>query len=147
MVTVVMTTAGVMSALMNNVAVAALMLPVVMDIARADGTPAPSRLLMPLAYGSLLGGLTTQIGTPPNILVTEALRDASPEAVRVFRLHPAGPRASWPRRHCSSWWLVGRHLLPDSHPAREPCVIASAPATGARTYALQERLFHIRIPP
>ena len=64
MIIVIMTTAGVMSAIMNNVAVAALMLPVVMDIARHTGRP-PSRLLMPLAYGSLLGGLTTQIGTPP----------------------------------------------------------------------------------
>ena len=64
MVIVIMITAGVMSAIMNNVAVAALMLPVVMDIARHTGSP-PSRLLMPLAYGSLLGGLTTQIGTPP----------------------------------------------------------------------------------
>ena len=76
MVIVIMTTAGVMSAIMNNVAVAALMLPVVMDIARHTGC-APSRLLMPLAYGSLLGGLTTQLGTPPNILVTSALRGAS----------------------------------------------------------------------
>ena len=56
MVIVIMITAGVMSAIMNNVAVAALMLPVVMDIARHTGS-APSRLLMPLAYGSLLGGL------------------------------------------------------------------------------------------
>ena len=50
MVIVIMITAGVMSAIMNNVAVAALMLPVVMDIARHTGSP-PSRLLMPLAYG------------------------------------------------------------------------------------------------
>ncbi|KPK30742.1 MAG: hypothetical protein AMK69_02655, partial [Nitrospira bacterium SG8_3] len=57
-VTVIMLSAGVMSALMNNTAVAALMLPVVMDISRQTGLP-PSRLLMPLAYGSLLGGLTT----------------------------------------------------------------------------------------
>ena len=74
LVAVIMISAGAMSAIMNNVAVAALMMPVVMDIARSTGTPA-SRLLMPLAYGSLLGGLTTQIGTPPNILVSEALRD------------------------------------------------------------------------
>ena len=72
MIIVIMVTAGVMSAIMNNVAVAALMLPVVMDIARHTNRP-PSRLLMPLAYGSLLGGLATQIGTPPNILVTTTM--------------------------------------------------------------------------
>jgi len=70
MIIVIMTTAGVLSAVMNNVAVAALMLPVVMDIARHTGSP-PSRLLMPLAYGSLLGGAATLIGTPPNIITSE----------------------------------------------------------------------------
>ncbi|MCU0556993.1 MAG: SLC13 family permease, partial [Desulfobacterales bacterium] len=74
LVAVIMLSAGGLSAVMNNVAVAALMLPVVMDIARQTQRP-PSRLLLPLAYGTLLGGLTTQIGTPPNILVSEALRD------------------------------------------------------------------------
>ena len=63
LVTVIMLISGVLSAFMNNVAVAALMLPVVMDIARKTGR-SPSALLMPLAYGSLLGGLTTMIGTP-----------------------------------------------------------------------------------
>ena len=87
MIVVIMTTAGVMSAIMNNVAVAALMLPVVMDIARHTNRP-PSRLLMPLAYGSLLGGLTTQIGTPPNILVTDALRDAGLTSFTFFRFYP-----------------------------------------------------------
>jgi di/tricarboxylate transporter len=71
---IIMVIAGGLSAFMNNVAVAALMLPVVMDIARKTDR-SPSILLMPLAYGSLLGGLTTMIGTPPNILVSEALRE------------------------------------------------------------------------
>ena len=74
---------------MNNVAVAALMLPVVMDVARHRGM-APSRLLMPLAYGSLLGGLTTQIGTPPNILVSDALREQGLTAFTFFQFTPIG---------------------------------------------------------
>ncbi|MCH8338489.1 MAG: anion permease, partial [Chloroflexi bacterium] len=65
MIAVIMLTAGIMSAFLNNVGVAALLLPVIMDLARRTGT-APSRLLMPLAFGALLGGLTTLIGTPPN---------------------------------------------------------------------------------
>ena len=89
MIVVIMTSAGVMSAIMNNVAVAALMLPVVMDIARHTGNP-PSRLQMPLAYGSLLGGLTTQIGTPPNILVSEALRDGGLKSFSFFDFTPVG---------------------------------------------------------
>ncbi|MEE8238007.1 MAG: SLC13 family permease, partial [Gammaproteobacteria bacterium] len=72
MIVVIMLTAGVLSAFMNNIGVAALMLPVVIDVARRTRIPA-SRLLMPLAYGSLLGGLTTMIGTPPNLLISGAL--------------------------------------------------------------------------
>lgn len=55
LVAVVMLIAGVLSGIMNNVGVAALMLPVVVDISRRPGI-APSRLLMPMAYGTLLGG-------------------------------------------------------------------------------------------
>ncbi|MFO7684866.1 MAG: SLC13 family permease, partial [Desulfobacterales bacterium] len=89
LVVVIMVVAGVLSAFMNNVAVAALMLPVVMDISRKTGRP-PSALLMPLAYGSLLGGLTTMIGTPPNILVSEALRENGMTAFRLFDFTPLG---------------------------------------------------------
>ena len=78
-----------MSAFMNNVAVAALMLPVVMDIARKTGR-SPSTLLMPLAYGSLLGGVTTMVGTPPNILVAESLRQNGLEAFTLFDFTPIG---------------------------------------------------------
>jgi di/tricarboxylate transporter len=126
---------------MNNVAVAALMLPVVMDVARHTGTP-PSRLLMPLAYGSLLGGLTTQIGTPPNILVTVALRDAGLKPFSFFDFTPVGLAVMF--AGILFMTFVGRHLLPDRDVARE----ASSRKKGnwQKQYALQERLFHVRIP-
>ncbi len=72
LVVLIMTTSAFLSAFMNNVGVAALLLPVIMDIARRTNRP-PSKLLIPLAYSSLLGGLTTLIGTPPNILVSAGL--------------------------------------------------------------------------
>jgi di/tricarboxylate transporter len=80
---VIMVTSGFLSAFMNNIGVAALMLPVVMEIARRTGRP-PSRLLMPLAYGCLLGGLTTLIGTPPNLLAAEALRERGLTPFEMF---------------------------------------------------------------
>ena len=83
LVVTIMVIAGVLSAFMNNVAVAALMLPVVMDMARKTDCSL-SALLMPLAYGSLLGGLTTMIGTPPNILDTEALRENGLTPFKLF---------------------------------------------------------------
>ena len=116
MIIVIMVTAGVMSAIMNNVAVAALMLPVVMDIARHTDRP-PSRLLMPLAYGSLLGGLTTQIGTPPNILVTDALRDAGMKTFTFFDFTPVGLIIMF--SGIAFMVLIGRHLLPQRDVAKE----------------------------
>jgi hypothetical protein len=61
MIAILMLVAGALSGFMNNIGVAALMLPIAVDIARRSGV-ASSRLLTPLAYGTLLGGLTTLIG-------------------------------------------------------------------------------------
>ena len=141
MIVVIMISAGVMSAVMNNVAVAALMLPVVMDIARHTGSP-PSRLLMPLAYGSLLGGLTTQIGTPPNILVSEALRDAKMESFTFFDFTPVGLAIML----CGTAFMVfiGRRFLPQRDVAKE--VTRSKTIDWNGEYDLEEQLFDIRIP-
>ena len=59
-----------LSAFMNNVGAVSLLLPVAVRVARRDGYP-PSRLLMPLAFASLLGGMTTLIGTPPNVIISD----------------------------------------------------------------------------
>lgn len=141
MIAVIMISAGVMSALMNNVAVAALMLPVVMDLARHTDT-APSRLLMPLAYGCLLGGLTTQIGTPPNILVTDALRNNGMQPFSFFDFTPVGLAIM--TAGIAYMVLIGRHLLPRKDMARE--------STQRRRfdwksgYEFGERLFYVRVP-
>lgn len=140
-VTVVMLSAGVMSAFMNNVAVAALMLPVVMDISRQTGHPA-SRFLMPLAYGSLLGGLTTLIGTPPNILISEALRDNGLTPFKFFDYTPVGVAVMV--AGILFMVLIGRYLLPSRDVTKE------ASTTGQLNlrdrYELKERMFLMRIP-
>ncbi|MBR1367995.1 potassium transporter TrkA [Methanocalculus chunghsingensis] len=59
---------AVLSAFMNNVGALALMMPVAIRTARKNGR-SPSFLLMPVAFGSLLGGMITLIGTPPNIII------------------------------------------------------------------------------
>ena len=86
---VIMLTGGVLSAFMNNIGVAALMLPVVIEITRRTGIPA-SKLLMPLAYGCLLGGLTTLIGTPPNLLIANSLQQAGETSFGLFDFTPIG---------------------------------------------------------
>ncbi|MEX2579840.1 MAG: SLC13 family permease [Verrucomicrobiales bacterium] len=88
----ILTLAGsvaVMSAFMNNVGALALMLPVAIRMARENGNP-PSLLLMPLAFGSLLGGLMTLIGTPPNIIIATFRGQTGNEEYGMFDFLPVG---------------------------------------------------------
>ena len=77
------------SAWMNNTAIVAILLPVVLGFARNKNIPA-SRLLMPLSYCSILGGCCTLIGTSTNLLVSGALRDLDVPALTMFELAPVG---------------------------------------------------------
>lgn len=80
---------AVASSFMNNVGALALMMPVAIQSARAHGRP-PSMFLMPIAFGSMLGGMTTLIGTPPNIIVANIRSDAGGEAFGIFDFTPVG---------------------------------------------------------
>ena len=79
----------VLSAFMNNVGALALMLPITMVAAKEYDIP-PARLLMPLAFGSILGGLTTLIGTPPNIIISAYRAEVTGEAYTMFTFAPVG---------------------------------------------------------
>ena len=138
---VIMLTAGILSAFMNNIGVAALMLPVVVDICRRTEI-SPSRLLMPLAYGSLLGGLTTLIGTPPNLLISGALNDAGLKSFSMFDFVPVGGGVFIVGTLFVA--LAGRYILPSRSPG-----VSKKPRSqrNLRTlYGLQERTFMMRIP-
>jgi di/tricarboxylate transporter len=80
---------AVASAFMNNVGALALLMPVAMVTAHKSGVP-PSRVLMPLAFGSILGGLSTMIGTPPNIIVATYRGELAGEPFRMFDFSPVG---------------------------------------------------------
>ncbi len=141
MIVVIMLTAGTLSAFMNNIGVAALMLPVVIDIARRTRIPA-SRLLMPLAYGSLLGGLTTMIGTPPNLLISSSLEAAGEATFGLFDFTPIGGGVLIAGTAFVA--LFGRHLLPRKKPEGE---LQRHSQRNLRTqYGLQSRAFEMRVP-
>ena len=78
-----------LSAFMNNVGALALMLPITMVAAKEYDIP-PARLLMPLAFGSILGGLTTLIGTPPNIIIAAYRAEITGETYSMFDFTPVG---------------------------------------------------------
>ena len=82
-------TCGVCSAFMNNVGALALLLPVALELARTSGR-SPSQLLMPLSFASLLGGLITLVGTPPNIVIANLRAEATGTSFGMFDFAPVG---------------------------------------------------------
>lgn len=81
--------AAVLSMFMNNIGAFALMLPVVSTIGRRARLPLRAALI-PVSYATLLGGLCTVIGTPPNLLASEALGNAGGRGFGFFDFAPVG---------------------------------------------------------
>lgn len=129
----VMLAVGVMSAFMNNIGAVAVLLPAMFLVARKSGYSA-NRLLIPLSFGSLLGGLATLIGTPPNLLVSIALEDSGWEGFAMFDFLPTGLAVTALGVVYMS--LVGRHLIPDRDPTGDL----------AEAYDLQDYLTELIVP-
>lgn len=137
----IMVTAGTLSAFMNNIGVAALLLPVVVEIARRTEVPA-SRLLLPMLHATLLGGLTTLFSTPPNLIASAALADAGATPFRLLDFLPSGLAAFVVG--ATFMVLVGRRLLPRTDPGAES---AQRSQRNLRAqYGLQESTYVMRVP-
>jgi di/tricarboxylate transporter len=80
---------GVLSAFMNNVAALALLMPVDIQTAR-KARRAPGLSLMPLAFCTILGGMVTLIGTPPNIIIASIRMESLGEPFQMFDFTPVG---------------------------------------------------------
>jgi len=80
---------ALLSAFMNNVGALALLMPVAIQIARRHDLP-PGQVLMPLAFGSILGGMTTLIGTPPNLIVSGFRDRTGAGTFAMFDFTPVG---------------------------------------------------------
>jgi len=109
----VMLAVGVMSMFMNNIGAVAVLLPVMFAVSQRSGYPV-SKLLIPLSFGSLLGGLVTLIGTPPNLLVSMALEDAGFEGFRLFDFAPTGLVVLG--TGLLYMVFIGRFLIPEREP-------------------------------
>ena len=82
-------TVTLLSALIKNIGALAMMMPAALKIAKKSGT-SPSLFLMPMAFGSLLGGLITMIGTSPNIIVSRVREEMTGVPFRMFDYAPVG---------------------------------------------------------
>jgi len=80
---------AVLSAFMNNVGAMALLMPIGLQLATKLDLP-PGRVLMPLSFGTILGGMTTLIGTPPNLIVSGFREQASGASFGMFDYSPVG---------------------------------------------------------
>uniref|UniRef100_A0A7C1FFJ0 SLC13 family permease n=1 Tax=Caldilinea aerophila TaxID=133453 RepID=A0A7C1FFJ0_9CHLR len=81
--------AALLSAFMNNIGALALLMPVGIQVAARHQLP-PGRILMPLAFGSILGGMTTLIGTPPNLIVSGFRAEINGAGYAMFDFLPVG---------------------------------------------------------
>ena len=107
--------AALLSAFMNNVGALVLMMPLALSTARRNGYP-PGLILMPLSFATMLGGMCTLIGTPPNLLISGFREQATGQRFLMFDFLPVGlavtvaglaylALAGWrllPRRPCCS---------------------------------------------
>ncbi|MCX8954513.1 SLC13 family permease [Ruegeria sp. NA] len=80
---------AILSAFMNNVAALALLMPVDIQTARKAGRP-PGLSLMPLSFATILGGMVTLIGTPPNIIIASIRQETLGEPFHMFDFAPVG---------------------------------------------------------
>jgi len=121
------------SAFINDTGALALFMPVAIRLARETDRPA-SILLMPIAFGSLLGGLITLIGTPPNIIIATRRAQETGTAFGMFDFAPVGIAVALAGILFIS--LVGWRLLPERRGEARP----------EELFEIEEYLTEVRIP-
>ena len=110
MLFVLMVGVGVLSSFLNNTAAVAILIPVVIVVARRADT-SPSKLLMPLSFASMFGGMCTVLGTSTNILASSISEQAGLEAFGMFEFTKLG--VIFFAVGVTYMMTVGRKLVPD----------------------------------
>ncbi|MFT3890998.1 MAG: SLC13 family permease [Anaerolineales bacterium] len=137
----VMTASALLSLFMNNIAAASLLFPSLSGMARRLKV-SPSKLLMPLAFGSILGGMATLL-TTTNIIVSGLLRDEGLATFKLTDFIPLGiPLAL---TGILFMVLLGRRLLPEQSPAERLADLDGSSADLLSTYQVSERLVRAKV--
>lgn len=139
-VLVVLALSMVLSAFMSNVATVAILLPSVLSIAQRGSMPA-SLLLMPLSFGSLLGGMITIIGSSPNLLAAQMLTSRNFESFHFADFTPIGLGVALAGAAvivAGGWRLLPRTTAGSFVGGRDDLT---------KLYGLYERIFTLRVPP
>ncbi len=138
---VLMIAVALMSAFISSTGVVALMLPAVVSLATRAKMPT-SRLLMPLAFSALVGGATTLIGTPPNIIASDALRAAGYAPFDFFSFTPIGLLLIL--IGVGYMLTIGRRLQPDRQPVTHGQQMET-PSELFALYRLPDNLHRVRV--
>lgn len=120
---------------MNNVAALALLMPVDMQAAKKAGR-SPSLTLMPLSFASILGGMITLIGTPPNIVIAEFRGEILGEPYRMFDFAPVGLACAIVGVAYVA--LIGWRLLPRARKITD---------AGKELFDLADYIAEVKVPP
>jgi di/tricarboxylate transporter len=142
-VVIMVSVAGV-AAVMNNVGATAVMLPVVVGLARQNDIP-PSKLLIPLSFGALQGGLLTLMSRPSNIIVSDALIDYDQKPFGLFDFTPIGLILLGVG--VLYMLFIGRRLLPERAVEDKLAAMMAAQRKSIEMYQLGERMFEVRVLP
>ena len=137
----IMGTVALLSGFISDTGTVAVMAPAIISISRKKGIN-PSKLLIPLSFGSLLGGATTLIGTPPNIIVSDLLHENGLIPFQFFDFTPIG--VTLLISGILFLALSDRWLLPDYKPSPELQRVDS-PEELVRLYKLPEDLYRLRV--
>jgi di/tricarboxylate transporter len=138
---VIMTAVALLSAVMSDTGTVAVLLPAIISLG-VSAKISPSKLLIPLSYGSLLGGATTLIGTPPNIIVSDILREQGLQPFNFFSYTPVGLLLL--AAGILFMLFIGRHILPDHAPKQEVQRVET-PEELVALYRLPDNLFRLRV--
>ena len=141
LIVTVMLSVAVLSAFMSDTGTVAVLLPAVISLA-ASARISPSKLLIPLSFGALLGGAATLIGTPPNLIVSDILRESGAQPFQFFDYTPIGLLLI--AAGVIFMLTIGKQLLPNHVQAQDVQRVAT-PEEIARRYRLPDNLFRLRV--
>jgi di/tricarboxylate transporter len=138
---VVMLAGALLSGFMNTVAAGAVLLPAVTSLSRQTGVR-PSKLLIPLAFGALMGGMATPL-TTANILINSGLRTAGQPPFAALDFLPAGGLVAL--AGILFMTLIGRRWLPERAPTDRYAWVEQNHSALSDLYSLNEHVFEARI--
>jgi di/tricarboxylate transporter len=141
LIIVIMVTVALLSGFMSDTGTVAVLLPAIINLAW-NAKISPSKLLIPLTFGALLGGAMTLIGTPPNIIVSDILRENGLTPFQFFDYTPVGIILLV--GGILYMVSVGLRLLPD-HKPKQDVQRVDTPKELIEHYQLPDNLFRLRV--